>query len=76
MEKKIVNAVIERANDGTYSIYMDDDNLDYLVTGTGKTVEEAKTVFLGGYDDTRRYYAEEGKNFEEVSFEFPETQDC
>lgn len=70
MEKKIVIAVIERAGDGTYSIYMDDESLDYLVTGTGNTVEEAKAVFLGGYDDTRRYYEEEGKQFEEVSFEF------
>lgn len=71
MEAKKVNAIIERANDGTYSIYMmDADGMDYLVTGTGKTVEEAKQVFLGGYEDTKRYYAEEGRRFEEVSFEF------
>ena len=36
MEKRKVTAVIERAGDGTYSIYMDADDMDYLVTGTGK----------------------------------------
>jgi hypothetical protein len=70
MEKKIVNAVIERAKDGTYSIYMDDDTVDYLVTGTGNTVEEAKSVFMGGYDDMRRYYVKQGKAFKEVVFDF------
>lgn len=61
-----VNAIIERAGDGTYSIYSDAEDLDYLITGTGKTVDEAKKVFEGGYDDMRRYYAKEGKHFTEV----------
>ena len=61
-----VNAVIERAGDGTYSIYSDADDLNYLITGTGKTVDEAKECFEGGYEDMRRYYAEEGKSFTEV----------
>lgn len=67
---KKVNAIIERAADGTYSIYMDDDSMDYLVTGTGNTVDEAMNTFKGGYEDTRRYYQEEGKKFEEVDFNF------
>ncbi len=61
-----VDAIIERASDGTYSIYTDADDLNYLVTGTGSTVEEAKKVFEGGYADMRRAYAEEGKPFIEV----------
>ena len=61
-----VNAIIERANDGNYSIYSDADDLSYLITGTGKTVEEAKKCFEDGYEDMRRYYAEEGKPFTEV----------
>ena len=61
-----VNAIIERAGDGTYSIYSDAEDLDYLVTGTGKTVDEAKRIFEGGYEDMRRYYAKEGKPFTEV----------
>jgi predicted RNase H-like HicB family nuclease len=61
-----VNAIIERASDGNYSIYSDADDLSYLITGTGKTVEEAKKCFEDGYADMRRYYAEEGKPFTEV----------
>ena len=69
-ERKKVTAVIERANDGTYSIYMDADDMNYLVTGTGKTVNEAMSMFKGGYEDMRRYYVEEGKDFEEVDFDY------
>lgn len=61
-----VNAIIERASDGNYSIYSDAEDLSYLITGTGKTVEEAKKCFEDGYEDMRRYYAEEGKPFTEV----------
>jgi predicted RNase H-like HicB family nuclease len=61
-----VNAIIERASDGNYSIYSDAEDLDYLITGTGSTVEEAKQCFEGGYADMRRVYAEDGKPFTEV----------
>lgn len=70
MEKRKVTAVIERAGDGTYSMYMDADDMDYLVTGTGKTVEEAIAMFKGGYDDMSKYYAAEGKAFEEIEFDY------
>ena len=70
MERRTVNAIIERASDGTYSIYMDADGMDYLVTGTGNTVEEAKNVFIGGYEDMRRLYGKNGRAFEEVDFCF------
>lgn len=49
---------------------MDDDNADYLVTGTGKTVEEAKRVFIGGYEDMKRICKEDGRKFQERQFEF------
>lgn len=67
---KKVNAIIERASDGTYSIFIDADDLDYLVTGTGDTVEEAKRVFEGGYEDMRRVFAEEGRPFTEVEWTY------
>ncbi len=65
---KKVNAIIERAGDGTYSIYSDADpeELQYLITGTGDTVEEAKKCFEGGYSDMKRAFAKEGKPFTEV----------
>ena len=65
-----VNAIIEKASDGNYSIYMDADDMPYLVTGTGKTVEEARKVFEDGYEDIKKYYAETGKPFEEVEFSY------
>lgn len=65
-KKRTVNAIIERAGDGRFSIYSDADDLSYLITGTGATVEEAQKDFEDGYDDMRRYYKEEGKPFEEV----------
>ena len=74
MKKEIkmrkVDAVIERAGDGTYSIYSNAEDLPYLITGTGKTVEEAKKCFEDGYDDMRRYYLEEGKPFVEVEMQY------
>lgn len=65
-----VKAIIERASDGTYSVYMDADDMDYMVTGTGHTIQEAVECFKGGYNDTKRYYEEEGKKFEEAEFEY------
>ena len=63
-----VNAIIERAGDGSFSIYSDADpnELGYLITGTGESVDEAKKCFEDGYQDMRRYYEEEGKPFTEV----------
>lgn len=67
---KQVKAIIERAGDGTYSVYMDADDMSYLVTGTGKTVDEAVECFKNGYEDMKKYYEEKGKEFEEVEFEY------
>lgn len=65
-----VKAYIERSKDGSFSVFMDADDLNYLVTGTGQTVDEAIQMFKGGYEDTKRYYAEEHKPFEEVDFDY------
>lgn len=70
MNKRKVNAIIERASDGSYSIYTDADDLGYLITGTGSTVDEAKKNFEGGYEDTRRYFEEEGKPFTEIEMAY------
>lgn len=63
-----VKAIIERASDGTYSVYMDANDMSYLITGTGKNAEEAINSFKTNYDDMKRYYADKGKIFEEVEF--------
>ena len=67
---KKVSAIIERAADGSYSVYHDDLSMGYLVTGTGDTAEKAIKCFNDGYEDFRRIYEEEGKTFQEVEFIF------
>lgn len=67
---KKVKAIIEKAPDGSFSIYMDASEMDYLVTGTGDTIEEAKKMFAGGYEDMKRVCAEKGRSLEEVEFEY------
>ena len=72
--KKQVKAIVERTPDGGYSIYSDDDTLDYLVTGTGSTREDAIEIFLGGYDDIAIAYAEEKLPFTECEFIFVDAE--
>lgn len=65
---KKIKAIIERANDGNYSVYMDADDVSYLVTGTGATAEEAVKCFEDGYSDMKAFYTKKGMKFEELEF--------
>lgn len=67
---KKVKAIIERASDGSYSVYMDAPEMDYLITGTGDSAAEAIRIFNGGYEDMKCVYNKSGKEFEEVEFEY------
>lgn len=67
---KQVKAFIERASDGSYSVYMDDNDLDYGIIGTGKTATEAVDDFNATYREMRGLYTELGKPFEEIEFVF------
>ena len=67
---KKVRAIIEKSADGMFSIFMDAEEMPYLVTGTGSTVAEAIEKFEGGYADIREYFVSEGKAFEEVEFDY------
>lgn len=68
---KDVKIFIERASDGSYSAYMpDDDGLDYMVMGTGNTVEEAIADIKAAYEGMKQHYVEKGKNFEEIMMHF------
>ena len=44
------------------------DNVGYLITGTGVSVEEAIKCFEGGYNDMKALYAKKGLAFEELNF--------
>ena len=63
-------AIIERGNDGTYSVFIESDNVPFGAIGDGKTVAEAIADFNNSIDEMRAYYAEEGKEFPDLEFEF------
>lgn len=69
-EMQQVKAIIERGTDSRYSVYMDTEGYDYLVTATGATEEEAKADFLQAYEEMRAHYERERLPFKPASFIF------
>lgn len=67
---RTIPAIIEMASDGFFSIYMDADDMNYLVTATGATSKEAIEDFYQGYKDIKETFIRDGKPFEEVKFDF------
>lgn len=66
---KKVKVFVEKSEYG-FSAYMEEAGLDYGLFGEGKTVEEAIEDFRKSYVGMRDYYAEAGKPFEEIEYEF------
>ncbi|WP_297623948.1 helix-turn-helix domain-containing protein [uncultured Rikenella sp.] len=63
--------IIERGMDGTFSAYIGGNNrLPFGVIGEGKTVQETMEDFMGGYEEMKELFLEEGRDFPEVVFEF------
>ncbi len=48
-------AVIERGDDGKYSVYMQETEYDFALFGFGETVEQAKNDFLSSYADLKSF---------------------
>lgn len=69
-EQKKFTAMIERGEDGEYSVYIAEADCPFGCAGTGKTVDEAKEDFKAAVDDVRAVYVAEDKEFPEVEFEF------
>ena len=67
-----VSAVIERGTGGEfpYSVFVDCDELEYGLSGTGRTAAEAMDDFLAAYREIESIYKTEGRKFTEVKFEF------
>ena len=63
-----IRAIIEKASDGTYSIYHAPDNLGFLVTATGKNLDEAKEYFIKNYQEIKDYKISEGKVIEDIEW--------
>lgn len=66
-----ITVVIEKAQDGTFSCYMeDDDRFDFGLFGSGETVEEAKNDLLSAYDEIKEMNAKEGKKTPALEFDW------
>lgn len=63
-------AVIEKGTDGTYGVFIESDNVPFGAIGDGETVAEAVADFNNSIDEMRAFYAEQGKEFPELEFEF------
>ncbi len=63
-------AVIEKGADGTYGVFIESDNVPFGVIGDGKTIAEAVADFNNSVEEMRVYYAEKGKEFPQLEFEF------
>ncbi len=61
--------MVEIADCG-FSVYMEENSLDYSCIGEGATVKEAVEDFKRSYEGMRDYFAEIGRPFTEVEFEF------
>ncbi|MGL5957606.1 MAG: helix-turn-helix domain-containing protein [Phocaeicola sp.] len=68
--KQLIKVHIERGGDGSFGAYIEENKLPYGIIGEGNTVAAAIEDFNTGYEDMREYYAEEGKEFTEATFEF------
>ena len=68
---KTAKVYIETGADG-YDIRMNgkENGLDYGLLGQGRTIEEAKADFLDAYMEMKEAYAEMGRPFAEVEFDY------
>jgi len=69
---ELIKAFIERANDGTYSVYVDLENnhLNYGIHGTGVSANQAVDDFMSAYEAMKELHSEKGKEFVEAKFDF------
>ena len=64
-----VNVIIEKGPDNHYSAYMDYYELDFGLSGFGKTVKEAIKDFYECYEEAKIIEAREDKAVPELEFE-------
>ena len=69
MAKK-ATIIIEKANDGGYSCYMDGEVGGFALYGYGRTAKEAKEDLLEAYEETKQIKEEEGESMPDLRFEF------
>lgn len=59
-----VTAIIERATDGTYNIYTQEDVPRFGMMGYGNTIQAAKDDFLALYKEYKEMYGDEMPDLE------------
>ena len=63
-------AIIERGQDGRYSVYIEQKKYPYGIIGTGTSVKKAKEDFWEGYREMKEYVESTGERFQEAEFTF------
>ena len=65
-----VKVIIEKGKDNRFSAYMDYYELDFGLSGFGKTAQEAIRDFYECYEEAKNMQSREGKIAPELEFEF------
>ena len=65
-----VTVIIEKAKDGYYSCYVEDDLPGFGLSGFGESAEAAKEDMLKSYQEMKEIQAEEGKEVPELEFTY------
>jgi len=65
-----VTVIIEQNSKGHYSAYISDERIKFGILGEGKTAKETIEDFKIGYEEMKETYLAEGKDFQELEFDF------
>jgi len=68
-----VNVIVEKGADNRFSAYMDYHELDFGLSGFGKTAQEAVKDFYECYEEEKAMCKQEGKECPELEFEIQYT---
>lgn len=63
-----VTVVVEKASDGYYSCFVENDLQEFGLAGHGKTVAEAKVDLLSAYEDMKQIFKEEGREIPKFEY--------
>lgn len=65
-----VSVIMEKASDGYYSCFVEQDLPGFGLAGHGETAAEAKSDMLSAYEDMKAVFAEEGKDIPVFEFTY------